>query len=171
MKAHTIRLRPDRPNDPLATCNVGRLSSAVFVICGEIPDDIDTLAVQVSRTLDPDTQQPRPLLSAAANETTPAGMPSRVFRCYLAPFYFPDVSPDLVYHIVGTDTKSNPRWLGSGSLIVRNSPADGSAIVPEIIPADTYIRNPLTGLYHKLTAQLNELGEVTVTVEEEGIER
>ena len=169
MKTHTITLHPDRLNAPLATCFVGALSSAVFVIVGEIPDDIDTITVQIGRTKDPQTQQPRLNFTAAASEVADAK--SRRFRCYLSPFLFPDVSDVLEYHIVGTDLNGNPRWLGSGPLKVRENPANGSAVVPEIIPADTYIRNPVTGLYHKLTASLNELGEIAITCDPEGILR
>ena len=42
---------------------------------------------------------------------------------------------------------------------------------PDIIPADTYIRNPATGLYHLLTAELNEDGELTISLDPEGVER
>ena len=95
----------------------------------------------------------------------------RSFRAYLSPFLFPDVSDALEYHIVGADVHGNARWLGTGALIVRDNPADGSPVVPEIIPADTYIRNPVTGLYHKLVAEVNDLGEIAVAVDPEGIER
>ena len=171
MKAQHVKVRPDRLNAPLATCNVGKLSSAVFVIEGDIPDDIDGMTVQIGRTEDPTTHQPRPNYTAAASEITPAGSAARTFRCYLAPFYFPDEADALEYHVVATDTNGNPRWLGTGQLIVRDNPADGSPIVPEIIPADTYIRNPVTGLYHKLTAAVNEYGELSINLESEGIER
>ena len=171
MKAQHIRIRPDRLNAPLATCNVGKLSSAVFVIEGDIPDDTDTIAVQIGRTPDPQTQEPRKNFTAAASETTPQGSAARAFRCYLAPFYFPDEADALEYHIVATDTNDTPRWLGTGPLIVRDNPADGSPVTPEIIPADTYIRNPATGLYHKLTAAVDEDGNLTVALEDEGIER
>lgn len=171
MKAQHIRIRPDRLNTPLATCNVGKLSSAVFVIEGDIPEDADTIAVQIGRTPDPQTQEPRPNYTAAASETTPDGSAARTFRCYLAPFYFPDEADALEYHVVATDTNGNPRWLGTGPLVVRDNPADGSPVVPEIIPADTYIRNPATGLYHKLTAAVNEYGELSIDLESEGIQR
>jgi len=49
--------------------------------------------------------------------------------------------------------------------------ASFSATPAPVIPADTYIRNPATGKYHKLTAELNELGEITIDVDEEGIDR
>lgn len=169
MKAQHIRLRPDRLNDPLATCFVGKLSSAVFVIYGDIPDDVDTIAVQIGRTEDPDTQQPRPNFTAAASEVT--GQTPRSFRAYLSPFLFPDISAALEYHIIGTDENGNARWLGTGPLIVRDNPADGSPVTPEIIPDDTYIRNPATGLYHKLTASVNEYGELSIDLESEGIQR
>lgn len=171
MKAQHIRIRPDRLNAPLATCNVGKLSSAVFIIEGDIPEDVDTIAVQIGRTEDPTTHTPRSNFTAAASETTPDGSAARTFRCYLAPFYFPDEADALEYHIVATDTNGNPRWLGTGPLIVRDNPADGSPVTPEIIPADTYIRNPVTGLYHKLIAAVNEYGELTTTLDPEGIER
>ena len=167
MKAQHIKIRPDRLNAPLATCNVGKLSSAVFVIEGDIPDDIDGMAVQIGRTEDPTTHQPRPNYTVAANRNADG----KTYRCYLAPFCFPDEADALEYHVVATDTNGNPRWLGTGQLIVRDNPADGSPIVPEIIPADTYIRNPVTGLYHKLTAAVNEYGELSINLESEGIER
>ena len=169
MKAQHIRIRPDRLNAPLATCNVGRLSSAVFVIGGDVPDDIDTIAVQIGRTPDPNTHQPRPNYTAAATRQTDG-----TFRCYLSPFYFPEIAPDLHYHVIGTDTAAptaNPRWLGTGDLRILENPANGSSVSPEIIPADTYIRNPATGLYHKLVAEVNEDGELSVAIEKEGISK
>jgi hypothetical protein len=170
MKEHQITIRADRLNRPLETCFVGRLSSAVFRIGGDIPDDIEGITVQIGRTADPDTQEPRENFTAAATEEANTHA-ARSFRCYLAPFYFPDVSMGLKYHIVGLDASGNTRWLGTGTLEVEDNPANGTPIAPDIIPADTYIRNPATGLYHKLTAEVNELGEIVVTVEKEGIER
>ena len=171
MKAQHIKIRPDRLNAPLATCNVGRLSTAVFLIEGDIPDDVATIAVLIGRTPDPQTQEPRPNFTAAAGETTPDESAARTFHCYLAPFFFPDAADALEYHIMATDANDNPRWLGTGPLIVRDNPADGSPVTPEIIPADTYIRNPATGLYHKLTAAVNEYGELSIDLESEGIQR
>ena len=169
MKTNRINLRPDRLNAPLATCNVGRLSSAVFVIGGDVPDDIESLTVEIERTPDPNTHQPRPNYTAAATRQTDG-----TFRCYLSPFYFPEIAPDLHYHVIGTDTAAptaNPRWLGTGDLRILKNPANGSSVAPEIIPADTYIRNPATGLYHKLVAEVNEDGELSVAIEKEGIQQ
>ena len=167
MKTNVIRLRPDRLNIPLATCPVGKLSSAVFVFCGDIPCDIRALAVQVERTPDPVTHEPRPNFTAAATRQTDG-----TFRCYLSPFCVPDIAPGLRYHVIATDTAvptANPRWLGTGDLRVLENPANGSPVVPEIIPADTYVRNPVTGLYHKLVAEINEDGEMSISIEQGGI--
>lgn len=169
MKTHNVKIRPDRLNAPLATCVVGKLSSAVFVIGGDIPDDVGEIFVQIGRTEDPDTHTPRPNFTAAAS-VVPESSP-RAFRCYLSPFHFPDLSDALSYHVIGTDADGNPRWLGSGPLIVKDNPANGSPVSPEIIPADTYIRNPATGLYHKLTAAVNEFGEIAIDCDLEGIQR
>ena len=171
MKAQHIRIRPDRLNAPLATCNVGKLSSAVFVIEGDIPDDVDGVTIQIGRTADPETGDARENYTVTARENAADGNTARTFRAYVAPLYFPDVSDALEYHIVALDAQGCPRWLGTGPLIVRDNPANGTVDAPDIIPADTYIRNPVTGLYHKLTATVNEDGEIVTTVESEGIER
>lgn len=167
MKENQVTIRADRLNRPLETCFVGKLSSAVFRIVGDIPDDIDGMTVQIGRTEAPTTHQPRPNYTVAANRNADG----KTYRCYLAPFCFPDEADALEYHVVATDTTGNSRWLGTGQLIVRDNPADGSPVAPEIIPADTYIRNPATGLYHKLTAAVDEDGNLTVVLEDEGIER
>lgn len=167
MKENRIKIRPDRLNAPLATCFVGRLSSAVFVVEGDIPDDISEISIQIGRTPDATTHEPRPNYTVAANRNADG----TAFRCYLAPFCFPDVSDALAYHVLGTDANGNVRWLGTGALVVRENPADGSPVAPEIIPSDTYVRNPVTGLYHKLTAEVDEYGQVTISVESEGVKK
>lgn len=168
MKDIHIRLRPDRLNAPLATVFAGRLSSAVFVIEGDVPDDMDGLTVRIGRTADPESGGARDdyTIAAAAQDGTP-----RTFRAYASPFVFPDLSETLEYHVLGMDANGNARWLGSGRLIVMENPSDGSGEEPAIIPADTYIRNPATGLYHLLTAVANEYGEISLTLSEEGITR
>ncbi len=166
MKTNRIKVNPGRLNFPTATAYVGRLSSAVFEIYGDIPDDIDTIAVEIERTKDPQTQQPRANFTAAATRQADGS-----FTCYFAPWYFPDLGAGLHYHIMGLDLSGNPRWLGTGALIITANPSDGSSVTPEIIPADTYIRNPVTGLYHKLTAAVNEYGELRIDLESEGIQR
>lgn len=169
MKTNNIKITPDVLNFPLAQCVVGKLSSAVIILYGDIPDDVEDVAVQIERVPDEETGERPANYSASASEVQ--GASPRSFRCYLAPWYFPEASEDLKYHVLGLDAHGNPRWLGSGALRVLENPSNGSAVTPEIIPADTYIRNPVTGLYHKITAEVNELGEITTVVDPKGIQR
>ena len=166
MKANTIRLRPDRLDDPLATCVVGKLSSAVFRIIGDIPEDVDSMAVLIERLPDPSTHAVRANITVAASADERGG-----FRAYFAPWCFPDATEELDYHVVMTDKAGNARWLGTGDLRIKDNPANGTAEAPEIIPQDTYIRNPATGLYHLLTAVANSDGEITFNLAPEGIQR
>lgn len=169
MREHIIRIDAARPNLPLPVCAVGRLSSAVFRFVGDIPCDVTGLSLQIGRTPDPATHEERPNFCVAVEEI--AGAASRMFRAYLSPFCFPDVSDYLGYHVMGTDANNNPRWLGTGNLRVLECPANGTPVPPEIIPQDTYVRNPVTGLYHKLVAELNEDNQIVVAVDPKGVER
>lgn len=168
-----IQVNPDRLDLPLIPLYAGRLSSAVWYVSG-VPSDIEGLAIQIGCTPDPTTHQPRDNFSAAATLVTGGTCPpcaSSMWKCYLSPFYFPDAATALEYHIIGTDAESNPRWLGTGQLCVKDNPADGSPVAPDVIPRDTYIRNPVTGLYHLLTANVNDDGEITIHLADEGIQK
>lgn len=161
-----ITLSPDRLNQPLQPLYAGLLSSLVVEVgSAAVPADVESVRILFERTDDADGSERKPVSVAAT--LTDAG----AYRAYCSPFCFPDISETLHYHVMGTDTNGNPRWLGSGQLRVRENPANGSAEEPPVIQSDTYIRNPVTGLYHKLTAFVDEYGEVSVSVAEEGIER
>ena len=169
MKTNNIKITPDRLNFPLAQCVVGKLSSAVIILYGDIPDDVEDVAVQIERVPDAGTGERPANYSASASEVQ--GASPRSFRCYLAPWYFPEAADDLKYHVLGLDAHGNPRWLGSGVLRVLENPSNGSAVTPDLVPADTYVRNPVTGLYHKLTAAVDEYGNLTIDLADEGVER
>lgn len=154
----TIIVNPDRLDVALAPMFAGKLSSAVwFVAC--VPDDIESLSIRIDRG------SGNTAYTAAAAKTAPG-----VFRCYLSPFYFPDVAT-ATYHVLGVDGSDNPRWLGSGTLSVLDCPADGSAVTPDVLPKEAYAYNPVTGLYHKLVAEVDDTGVITVSVEQEGVSR
>jgi len=166
MKTIHVKVNPARLNLPLATIWAGRLSSAILTVCGDVPDDIEALSVRIGRTPDPDTGAAREDFAATASRDE-----SGAFRFYLSPFLFPDAAAGLSYCIIGTDESGNPRWLGTGALNVSECPADGDGTAPDIIPADTYIRNPVTGLYHLLTAVADEDGNITINLADEGVAR
>lgn len=166
MKTNHITLRPDKLGIPLECCAVGRASSAVFTIGGDIPDDIESLGVCVEY-LDGDTVE---RYTAAGTRLPAADGNPETWRVYFAPSYFPAESDALKYHVIGVDASGNPRWLGTGNLRIFDNPADGSGAAPSIIPAGSYAYNPLTGLYYKLIAEQNEYGVITVSVDQTGVE-
>lgn len=156
----TIKVDESHLGWPLRAVWAGALSSLTLYV-EDVPPGFTALEVQFG----------------APGRTAPfraVGVLERcgTWRVYAMPWCFPEASDGgLEYQVVGTDADGGRAWLGTGTLVVRANNAQGSAVAPAIIPADTYVRNPVTGLYHKLTAAVNEHGEVTVAVEEEGIER
>lgn len=167
MKENHIVIKADRLNFPLEQQAVGRLSSAVFVVEGDIPDDTAAISVKIEYVETPATQSTSAVISLyTANGTL---QEDGTWRVYLAPAYFP-ARDDLSYHVMSEDGEGNPRWLGTGRLVILDNPSDGSPVMPDILPRNTYAYNPETGLYYKLVAEVNELGEVQVAVDQEGVE-
>ena len=162
MKAR-IRIDESRLNFPLTPIAAGKLSSLDVELIG-VPNTVASLLVYFEHEKDDGVES-----YAAGCRQEDDG----TWSCYVQPFLFPDVEDTgkLHYHVVATDVRTAQKWLGTGQLRVLENPAGGSPLPPPIIPADTYVRNPVTGLYHKLTAEVNELGEITVIVSEEGEER
>lgn len=160
-----IHLDAGRLNFPLRTIWQGVLSSAVVIIHG-MPADIDSSGIVFGVAPTGTTPHDPPTYRAAATRQSDG-----TWRAYVSPYTFPVVGLSLEYSVVGVDVVGNPRWLGTGQLNVMDCPAAGSSDAPEVIPADTYVRNPVTGLYHKLTAIVDEDGNLTINLAEEGIER
>ena len=129
-------------------------------------DEVEALNVRVFRTPDPATGNPR------APYVAPATLQEDgIFRCYLTPLCFSDVASDLQYDLIGLDAEGNARHLGVGTLRVLTSHLTEDGALPDVIPQDTYIYNPTTGLWHKLVATVDESGVITTAVEQEGVER
>ena len=131
-----------------------------------LDDEIEALNVRIFRTGDPATGEPR------APYVAPATLQADgLWRCYLTPLCFSDVATDLQYDLIGVDADGNARHLGVGALRVLVSHLTEDGTLPNVIPQDTYIYNPTTGLWHKLVATVDESGVITTAVEQEGIER
>lgn len=128
-------------------------------------DEVEALNVRIFRTSAPDGTARDPYVAAATLQQ------DGLWRCYLTPLCFSDVASDLQYDLIGVDAQGNPRHLGTGLLRVQESHLTADGTLPDVIPADTYLYNPSTGLYHKLTAEVDDQGCITVAVEQEGIER
>ena len=157
-----IHLDAGRLNFPLRTVWQGVLSSAVCVVHG-VPDDIESLGIVFCVAPTGTTPHDPPTYRAAAVKQADG-----TWRAYCSPFIFPVVGLALQYSPIGVDAQSNPRWLGTGQLNVVDCPAAGSSDAPEVVPRDTYIRNPVTGLYHLLTATVDEDGNLTLNLSDEG---
>lgn len=159
-----IHLDAGRLNFPLRTIWQGVLSSAVVVIHG-MPADIEGAGIVFGVAPTGTTPHDPPVYRATATKQADG-----TWRAYVSPFTFPVVGLSLEYSVVGADGHENPRWLGTGQLNVVACPANGSADAPDILPRDAYIRNPVTGKYHKLVAEVDEDGVVTVAIEQEGVD-
>ncbi len=159
----TLRVRVDesRLNFPLIPIAAGRLSSLDLEII-DVPARAQALSV---------------FFEYGTGETNYAVVCEKVndgfWTCYANPYVFPAVKDDgsLHYHVVATDARDNQQWLGTGELRVLANPANGSGDVPPVVPRDCYIRNPVTGLYHLLTAEVDDTGNITLDLAEEGVER
>ena len=161
MREIHVECAASRLNFPLPPMHAGALSSAVALIYG-VPADIKACSLVIQAP----GQNPDP-----ARFRADAVKEGTAWRCYLNPYCFPAAATGLEYHVVGIDTHDNPRWLGRGTLDVYDNPAQGSGDVPAVVPRDTYIRNPVTGLYHLLTATVDGDGNITLDLAEEGVER
>ena len=152
-----VKVDPDRLNFPLRPAHVGKLSSAEFAVSG-VPPSLTNLRIIFTT---PDGSTYTVVGSNATGE----------WRVYASPFTFPAAAVNLKYDVIADDAFGNPRWLGRGILEVHDCPADGSGDVPPVIPRDTYIRNPVTGLYHLLTAIVDDDGNITLDLSKEGIQK
>ena len=150
-----IHLDAGRLNFPLRTIWQGELSSADLVLRG-VPAGFEAVGV---------------VFGVEGGEETfraEAARDGDTWRAYASPYVFPRAGLGMEYSVVGTDAHGNARWLGTGQLNVVECPANGSSDVPPIVPRDTYIRNPVTGLYHLLTATVDEDGNLTLHLSDEG---
>ena len=157
MKTNYIELKPDRLNFPLATLSVGKLSSAVLTVGGDIPDDTAAVVVKVEY--------------AAGEYYIAAGalQADGTWRVYLAPGFFPDSANGYRYHVYIADNYDNPRWMGSGLMRILANPSDGGSPAPQPLPRNLYAYNAVTHLYYKITAETDPAGNITLALDQEGV--
>ena len=146
------------PGIKLPTLTVGRSSTLRALIAG-MPSHVERVQIHFGTRDD---------LSINAVDCIPA--PGGEWKCYANGFYFPDVG-EAHYYVVAIDDNGGSEYFGRGRLKIVPSVAPETANAG-IIPEDSYIRNPLTGLWHKISAELDEeTGKITLSVEQEGITR
>lgn len=141
-----INLDPANPNLPLPHLWSGQGSRAMITVSGH-PSGSTPLIIFT----EPDAT------AATAIEADASG------NIYINGWSL-DFAAQITYEIVARDDDGSTS-MGKGLLTVYASATSGTIPTPPpIIPPDTYILNPVTGLYHKLTAAINSLGEPTIDV-------
>ena len=146
MFGKTIQLDPANPNMPLPHLWSGRGSRAMILVVDH-PADSTALFI---------------FTAPGASESTV--IESDVLGNIYINGWSLDFSAQVTYEIVARDENGSTS-MGKGLLTVYASATSGTIPTPPpLIPPDTYILNPVTGLYHKITATINDLGEPTIDV-------
>ena len=154
----TIMMKDCAARPPLPTITTGKSSTLEFEVVGA-PDGLQELTFHVSGA-----NSPRTFSSVVAS-----ALPGGRWRVYANGLYFPDAGR-AEWQLTGKDGKDNAVWLGKGRLEVVDCVLSSSGKASQIVPDDCYIRNPDTGLWHKVTATVED-GEIVLQYDKEGVER
>lgn len=158
MEKMKVRIRArETVKTALTALQVGRASALEFDVI-DAPEDLQSLQFHVGRIGRDDF-----------HAVVATAKPDNRWGVYANGLHFQDVGRT-TYHISATDSRGNAVWLGKGRLEIVQSvlPVDPDAIA--LIPEDTYVRNPATGLWHKLTCQFED-GMILPMIEEEGVSK
>ena len=148
--------RAARP--PLDTLTVGRGSAFEFEIVGA-PEGLQELQFHVG---EPENEN---RFTAVAGRAAPDNRGI----VYANGLHFPHAG-NARYHLTGKDEQDNSVWLGTGRLDIRESVLHVAAEDVPIVPEDCYIRNTETGLWHRLTATIDD-GEIVLDYDRKGVVR
>lgn len=141
----------------LPAAEVGRASAFRALIVG-VSGDLENVEVHIGTPT-----------NASGTAVKCDAMPGGDWRVYASGIYFPDVGR-AKYRVTARTPQGDSMQLGEGVLrIVQSSLNVDEAAVP-IVPEETYIRNPETGLWHKLTCTLED-GVITPSVSATGVTR
>ncbi len=141
----------------LRAITVGRGSALELEIVGA-PDGLENLMLHVGR---PGTDN----YSVAAASPIPDGR----WAVYASGLHFPEVGVGK-YHVTGRDGRGGSVWLGCGRLLVEQSVLNVDEEDVPLVPEDAYVRNPATGLWHKLEVTV-ENGVLVPEFSNQGVSR
>ena len=142
---------------PLRALEAGRASVLEFEICGA-PEGVQSVQFHAGRIGRDDFA----VVSAAP-------LPDNRWLVYASGLNFQDVGRT-TYHLSAIDARGNSVWLGKGRLeIVQSVLSIDEEDIP-VIPEDTYVRNPVTGKWHKLTCTVED-GVIVPSIDPEGVTR
>lgn len=152
----TIEIRAGR-RAMLGVVTVGRGSSLDAMICG-VPPNVLAVQMHIGRSGGD---------SFGAVEAVE--LTGGRWRVYASGLYFPEAGA-VEFHVTGLDGRGGSVWLGRGRVVVEPSVLHADSADVPLIPQDTYVRNPQTGLYHRLTCVIED-GEIVPQIDGEGVER
>ena len=89
------------------------------------------------------------------------------WRLYASGLYFPDEGR-AKYRVSARTPQGDSVYLGAGALEIAPSSLNVDEADLPIVPEDTYLRNPATGLWHKLTCTFDD-GMLTPIIAKEGV--
>ncbi len=136
---------------------VGRGSALWLEIVG-VPGGVENVVFHAGR---PGTEN----YSTVAASPLPDGR----WSVYASGLHFPNVGTGK-YHVTGRDARGGSVWLGSGRLNVEQSVLNVDEGDIPLVPEDAYVRNPATGLWHKLEVTV-ENGVLVPEFSDQGVSR
>ena len=142
---------------PLPAAEVGRNFALRARLTG-VPRDLENVQVAFDSR------------SGASETVVPcAAMPGGDWSLYASPLNFP-VAGKVKYRVTARTSQGDSIYLGTGSLTIAPAIANIDAAETAIVPNDTYVHNPETGLWHKLTVSLED-GELVPEIDRNGVAR
>ena len=140
---------------PLPAAEVGRASAFRALLVG-VPRDLENVEVHFATPT-----------NASGTPVRCDAMPGGDWRVYASGIYFPDEGK-AKYRVTARTPQGDSVHLGEGTLRIVPSSLNVDAAAIPIVPKDTYLRNPLTGLWHKLTCTIED-GDMLPLISKEGI--
>ena len=142
---------------PLPAAEVGRNFALRARLTG-VPRDLENVQVAFDSP------------SGASEAVVPcAALPGGEWSLYASPLTF-QATGRVKYRVTARTPHGDSLLLGTGALSIVQTVENIDAAETAIVPNDTYVRNPATGLWHKLMVSLED-GELVPEIEKEGIMR
>ena len=150
----TIPIKEGSPF-PLPAAEVGRASAFRALLVG-VPADLENVEIHIGKPTN---------ASGTAVKCTP--IPGGDWRVYASGIYFPDMG-SAKYRVSAKTPEGDSVHLGEGALYIVPSSLNVDAAAIPIVPEDTYLRNPKTGLWHKLTCTIED-GDMMPLISKNGV--
>lgn len=158
MERKAIRVaRPGEAGKMLCPMTVGRGSALWLELVG-VPDGVSNVQFHAGR---PGTEN--------YSTVTASPISDGRWAVYASGLNFPNVGV-AKYHVTGKDEKDGSVWLGRGRLNIEQSVVNVDAEDVPLVPEDAYVRNPATGLWHKLTVVVED-GVLVPELDKTGVTR